>query len=193
MEEDDARLARRGISTSTSHSRRGNAGAFTDRLYHFDCGPESAHARIPADLSHKLADFRSRLGPLIEHWTKACQALERIARRREQQAADWSKLSEELDAAALADQPDSSAGGYRPAESDLVERDVGLVSEHLTRLGSTLETRSLALALDSLERLKGHRALYTDAAALLARQDRLAPDAVDRLTRRVEGQRASRL
>jgi len=70
---------------------------------------------------------------------------------------------------------------------DGVARDLRHLSESAVRLSDKHRRRCDAMLGDVLERLKAHRELYSDFGLLFGRHDRLAPDAIDKLTKRVEG------
>jgi len=138
---------------------------------------------VPGDLEARLTSFRERLPQLIAGWTSACQIVERIARRREAEGADFSRLALGIDTLVLADAPPLvTFDGV-----DGVARDLRHLSESAVRLSDKHRRRCDAMLGDVLERLKAHRELYSDFGLLFGRHDRLAPDAIDKLTKRVEG------
>ena len=143
---------------------------------------------IPSNLELRLAAFRERLPQLIELWTKTCQTVERIIKRRELQSQDFNRLAEGFNSIVLTEQssPTSSTSTYRPADNDILDRELGQVSDHLSKYGDIIDNRCHTFSSETLERLKSHRELFSDFGHLLLRHDRFAPDAVDKLNRRGE-------
>ncbi|KAH9847569.1 hypothetical protein C2E23DRAFT_847870 [Lenzites betulinus] len=67
-----------------------------------------------------------------------------------------------------------------------VRQGLGHVSTHTQRQADTLEHRSRTMLYSTLEALKAQRDLYIATRDLFIRHDRLSPDQVDRLRKRVE-------
>ncbi|KAL8292474.1 hypothetical protein RQP46_001086 [Phenoliferia psychrophenolica] len=135
---------------------------------------------IPSDLDSKLSQLRSRILPLVEHWTRISQTLERVVHRRQQQGGDLAKLKIALDAAR-----ETEGSGWRPVEVQMVEQAMEAFGEGVGRAGE-IESVSALRAMDSIvEEVKRHRELYVQLRDLFSRQHSLSPDAVERLKKRV--------
>ncbi|KAI8974512.1 hypothetical protein BD414DRAFT_424283 [Trametes punicea] len=67
-----------------------------------------------------------------------------------------------------------------------VRQGLSAVSDHTQRHADALEHRSRTMLYSTLEALKGQRDLYIAMRDLFIRHDRLSPDQVDRLRKRVE-------
>jgi sorting nexin-8 len=132
-------------------------------------------------LEEKLAQLRGRIGSLVDYWTRICATFERVSRRREAQGADFVRLRLGLDAVVAVER-----SGWRLAECESVEAHTGLVAERIGKAGEVFENRARALQVQTLERFKSHRDAYAAFSDLFVRHARLAPDAVDKLKKRVE-------
>lgn len=153
---------------------------------------------IPQDLDDQLAGVRKRLPLVIEHWSRVCAAAERIQRRREAQAGDFTRVQVGLGSAIESDRPGSAStqivviGAQRPAtpepnwrldELRKVEEEVEHVAHHVGRHAEILDSRARSFSLHTYEKLRAHRDLYSDFAALFSRYDRHAGDSVDKKLR----------
>ncbi|OSD02930.1 hypothetical protein PYCCODRAFT_1434816 [Trametes coccinea BRFM310] len=139
---------------------------------------------IPSDLDDKLAVVRGKIGSLIEHWQRICLLTERIVRRREAAAADLSRLTNTVKSLV-----EVNERCWRGEDCELcsgVRQGLSAVSNHTQRHADALEHRSRTMLYSTLEALKGQRDLYIAMRDLFIRHDRLSPDQVDRLRKRVE-------
>jgi sorting nexin-8 len=141
--------------------------------------------RVTLSLEEKLSQFRARITPLVDYWSRICATLERVSRRREAQAADLVRLQLGLESVAEVER-----SGWRLAECEAVEAETERVAERVGRAGEIVEDRARALGLDTVEKLKSHRDGYAAFKDLFSRHARLAPDTVDKLKKRVEGNQA---
>lgn len=93
---------------------------------------------IPSDLDDKLAQLRSRILPLVEHWTRISQTLDRIVHRRQTQGGDLVRLKIALDAAL-----ETERSGWRPVEVQTVEHSEEAFAEGVGRAGEIAEVSAL--------------------------------------------------
>lgn len=164
---------------------------------------------IPADLDEQLKGVRKRLPLVIEHWSRVCAAAERIQRRREAQASDFTRVQVGLGSAVESDRsnpspivngassstsarPPTSASSedssWRLDELRKVEEEIEHVAHHVGRHAEILDSRARTFSLGTYEKLRSHRDLYSDFSALFSRYDRLSGDTVDKKLRpRVDG------
>ncbi|RPD64231.1 hypothetical protein L227DRAFT_571799 [Lentinus tigrinus ALCF2SS1-6] len=139
---------------------------------------------IPSDLEDKLAVVRGKIGFLIEHWQRICLLTERIVRRREAAAADLSRLTNTVKSLV-----EVNERCWRGEECELcagVRQGLAHVSAHTQRHADALEHRSRTMLYSTLEAIKAQRDLYVAMRDLFIRHDRLSPDQVDRLRKRVD-------
>lgn len=88
---------------------------------------------IPSDLEAKLASLRSRINPLVEHWTRITHTADRLAHRRQNQAADYEKLQ-----AAIGGAVECETSGWRTVEVEEVEREERALSVGAARAAETV-------------------------------------------------------
>lgn len=138
---------------------------------------------IPEDLDNRLAGFRSRLALIVEHWSRICAGLERVTRRSEAQAADFTRIQLALGSAVESERTGTGSGGqasWRPEEARRAEEEIEVVAHHFGKHSELLEQRTRKLALSTNEQIRAHRELYTDFIALFGRLDRLSSDDVEK-------------
>jgi sorting nexin-8 len=95
---------------------------------------------IPSDLDTKLGSLRSRILPLLEHWTKVVTILDRIAHRRQNQGGDYTRLKVALDAVV-----EQERSGWRVEEVESVERATIAFGEEVGRAGLVVENAAEAM------------------------------------------------
>jgi sorting nexin-8 len=139
---------------------------------------------IPSDLEDRMTVMRQRTALLVDHWTRFCAIADRMVKRREGAAADASRLMMTLNTMV-----EENPQCWHSEFCDLfagVQQGMKQVSSRLQSHADTLEQRSRRLSLATLEELKTQRDLYIALRDLFTRYDRLSPDAVDRLRKRVD-------
>ncbi|KAJ1307091.1 hypothetical protein OPQ81_001209 [Rhizoctonia solani] len=142
---------------------------------------------VPGDCSEKLAAVRKKLPGLIDHWTRISVIVERLIKRREGAAADFTRLTMTLNS--LTEHNTSCSLRGEPDDCDLcvgVRTGLGQVAVRTGGLGEELDGRSRVLGSTLMEAIKSQRDLYLAFQALFVRHDRLGSDAVDKLKKRVE-------
>lgn len=144
---------------------------------------EAERMGIPDDLDHKLTQQRKAVPDLLERWTSMVALLERIVKRRDADAADFSRLN-----FSLLSVIESSAKRWRP-ESDhrkLTEEIMAATANIFQDHSDMSSSRVSVVSLSTLEGLKAQRDLLLSFRDLLARLDRLLPDPIDGLKKRIE-------
>lgn len=138
---------------------------------------------IPDDLDDKLAQQRKAVPEMLERWTAIVNLVDRIVKRKDAAAADYSRLN-----FSLLSLVESSNKRWRP-ESDnrkVTEQGMSRVGEAVQDHADMLSARSSATSIATLEALKYQRDLVCSFRDLLVRLDRLLPDQVEGLKRRID-------
>ncbi|KAH9809806.1 hypothetical protein DFH28DRAFT_988057 [Melampsora americana] len=138
---------------------------------------------IPEDLDSRLSGFRSRLPLIVEHWSRICAGLERVTRRYEAQAGDFTRIQLALGSAVESERTGSGTvaqAGWRPEEARRAEEEIEVVAHHVGKHSDLLDRRTRRLALSTNEEVRAHRELYTDFGGLFNRLDKLSIDDVDK-------------
>ena len=110
---------------------------------------------IPQDVDVKLSSLRARITLLVDHWTRICSTYDRIAHRRENQGADFSRLHLALEAAV-----EEERKGWRASEVQGVERETEAVAKRISRTGEilgTCATKALDTTVEQLKRVSRSR------------------------------------
>ncbi|KAF8751874.1 PhoX homologous domain, present in p47phox and p40phox [Rhizoctonia solani] len=142
---------------------------------------------VPGDCAEKLAAVRKKLPGLVDHWTRISVIVDRLIKRREGAAADFTRLTMTLNS--LTEHNTSCTLRGESDDCDLcagVRTGLGRVAARTGGLGEELDGRSRVLNSTLMEAVKSQRDLYLAFQALFARQDRLGGDTVDKLKKRVE-------
>lgn len=108
---------------------------------------------IPSDLEDKLSSLRSRILPLVEHWTRITTTADRIAHRRQNQGADLNKMKLAFDSAI-----EVEASGWRVSEVEDIEREERALATALGQVGDErIESarRQLDSTVEELKRVSG--------------------------------------
>ncbi|PWN51108.1 hypothetical protein IE53DRAFT_386551 [Violaceomyces palustris] len=138
---------------------------------------------IPEDLDAKLLQQRKAVPELVERWSGIVALFERMVKRNDAAAADYSRLN-----FSLLSLVESSSKRWRP-ESDrrmVTEEVLGRLAECSQEHADLISARASAASITTLENLKYQRDLILSFRDLLIRLDRLLPDNVDGLKRRIE-------
>lgn len=98
---------------------------------------------IPSDLEARLASLRSRIVPLVEHWTRITHTADRLAHRQQNQGGDFEKMQ-----AALQGAVEVETTGWRTVEVEEVEREERALAQGMVRAAET-EKESARRALES--------------------------------------------
>jgi len=139
---------------------------------------------IPSDLEEKLKITRLKIQPVIEQWSRICFLADRLVKRREGTAADFSRLAvtmkalNEVNASCWRGDACELCGGVREG----IER----VSGHLQDASDVTERRAMELMYNGLEALKSQRDLMVATRDWFIRHDRQSIDQVEKLRKRVE-------
>ncbi|KDE02993.1 hypothetical protein MVLG_06493 [Microbotryum lychnidis-dioicae p1A1 Lamole] len=136
---------------------------------------------VPSDLEERLTNLRARIIPLVEHWTRVTTTIDRIAHRRQNQAAEYERMTEALSGAVECERT-----GWRPVECENVEADVDKVARGLRAVAGRMRQGADEQLETTVEELKRHRELYVNMKELFTRYVHLSADTVDKLKRRVE-------
>ncbi|KAN0063613.1 Sorting nexin mvp1 [Thecaphora frezii] len=140
---------------------------------------------IPEDLDAKLAQQRKAIPELLERWSSTVALFERMVKRNDAAAADFSRFN-----FGLLSLVESLERRWRPESepTKAAERCLGRVADSYQEYADLLSARTSSSSLVTLETLKHQRDLVGAFRDLLARLDRLLPDQVDTLKRRIEAQ-----
>ncbi|KAI5480508.1 sorting nexin mvp1 [Pseudohyphozyma bogoriensis] len=141
----------------------------------------SEESQIPSDVEVKLSSLRSRILPLIEHWTKISSLFDRIAHRRQNQGGDLCRLEVAIESGL-----ETERSGWRPVEVEGVEGITQALAVSVGEMGRKVEGSSEGLLERTVEDVKRHRELYLNLRDLFGRQVTHSHDAVDKLKKRVE-------
>jgi len=139
---------------------------------------------IPSDLEEKLGGTRLRIQPMIEQWGRICFLADRLVKRREGAASDFSRLSVTLKAL-----NEVNASCWRGDACELcggVREGLERVSGHLQNASDVSEQRAMSLMYNALEALKAQRDLMVATRDWFVRHDRHSIDQVEKLRKRVE-------
>ncbi|CEL62908.1 Sorting nexin MVP1 OS=Cryptococcus neoformans var, neoformans serotype D (strain JEC21 / ATCC MYA-565) GN=MVP1 PE=3 SV=1 [Rhizoctonia solani AG-1 IB] len=142
---------------------------------------------VPGDCNEKLAAVRKKLPGLVDHWTRISVIVERLIKRREGAAADFTRLTMTLNS--LTEHNASCTLRGESDDCDLcagVRTGLGRVAVRTGGLGEELDARSRVLTSTLMEAVKSQRDLYLAFQALFVRHDRLGSDTVDKLKKKVE-------
>ncbi|KAG8936001.1 Sorting nexin mvp1 [Tulasnella sp. 418] len=142
---------------------------------------------IPRDLEEKMNLVKSRVGMLIEQWSRICLIAERLIKRRESSAADLSRISLTLNT--IVEENGKCWHIASDGDCDLhvgVKHGLIASSRRVGNQSELLFSRAHATLLTSLEEFKSHRDLYIAVRDLFVRHARLSTDKVDVLKKRVE-------
>ncbi|CAE6475350.1 unnamed protein product [Rhizoctonia solani] len=142
---------------------------------------------VPGDCGDKLAAVRKKLPGLVDHWTRISVIIERLIKRREGAAADFTRLTMTLNS--LTEHNASCTLRGESDDCDLcagVRNGLGRVAIRTGGLGEELDGRARVLTFTLMEAIKSQRDLYLAFQALFVRHDRLGGDTVDKLKKRVE-------
>ncbi|GAC93321.1 hypothetical protein PHSY_000886 [Pseudozyma hubeiensis SY62] len=144
---------------------------------------EAERMSIPEDLEHKLTQQRQAIPELLERWTAMVALFERIVKRNDAAAADYSRLN-----FSLLSVIETSAKRWRPG-SDNGKKTEEILSTTATIFqdhSDTTSSRVSAVSLSTLEAMKGQRDLILSFRDLIARIDRQLVDPIDTLKKRIE-------
>ena len=98
---------------------------------------------IPSDLEARLASLRTRIAPLVEHWSRITHTADRLAHRQQNQGGDFEKMQ-----AALQGAVEVETSGWRTVEVEEVEREEKALAQGMARAAET-EKESARRALDT--------------------------------------------
>lgn len=98
---------------------------------------------IPSDLEAKLSSLRTRIIPLVEHWTRITHTADRLAHRRQNQGVDYEKMQ-----LALQGTVEVETSGWRTVEVEEVEREEKALAQGMGRAAET-ERESARRALET--------------------------------------------
>ncbi|SGY45309.1 BQ5605_C001g00272 [Microbotryum silenes-dioicae] len=119
---------------------------------------------VPSDLEERLTNLRARIIPLVEHWTRVTTTIDRIAHRRQNQAAEYERMTEALSGAVECERT-----GWRPVECENVEADVDKVARGLRAVAGRMRQgadEQLETTVEELKRVRGSFAAGRGASLL---------------------------
>lgn len=144
---------------------------------------EGERMRIPEDLDHKLTQQRNAIPDLVDRWTSMVALIERIVKRRDADAADYSRLNFSLlsviETSSKRWRPESD---HRKTTEEIMTATANIFQDHSDMTSS----RVAAISLSTLEGIKAQRDLLLSFRDLIVRLDRLLPDPIDSLKKRIE-------
>lgn len=144
---------------------------------------EAERMSIPEDLELKLTQQRKAIPELLERWTAMVALFERIIKRNDAAAADYSRLN-----FSLLSVIETSAKRWRPGSDtgkkteEIMSTTAAIFQDHSDMTSS----RVSAVSLSTLEGMKAQRDLILSFRDLIARIDRQLVDPIDMLKKRIE-------
>ncbi|CDS02050.1 hypothetical protein [Sporisorium scitamineum] len=138
---------------------------------------------IPDDLQLKLTQQRQAIPELLERWTAMVALLERIIKRNDAAAADYSRLN-----FSLLSVIETSGKRWRPGSDtgkkteEILSTTAAIFQDH----SDLTSSRVSAVSLSTLEGMKAQRDLILSFRDLIARIDRQLVDPIDMLKKRIE-------
>ncbi|KAJ1044715.1 hypothetical protein NDA11_004436 [Ustilago hordei] len=144
---------------------------------------EAERMTIPEDLELKLTQQRQAIPELLERWTNMVALFERIVKRNDAAAADYSRLN-----FSLLSVVESSSKRWRP-ESDRsgkTEEVINVTAGAVQEFSELLSSRVSSVSLSTLEGFKAQRDLILSFRDLISRIDRQLVDPIDQLKKRIE-------
>ncbi|SPO20166.1 related to Sorting nexin MVP1 [Ustilago trichophora] len=144
---------------------------------------EAERMSIPEDLELKLKQQRQAIPELLDRWTAMVALFERIVKRNDAAAADYSRLN-----FSLLSVIETSAKRWRPGSDtgkkteEIMSTTAAIFQDHSDMTSS----RVSAVSLSTLEGMKAQRDLILSFRDLVARIDRQLVDPIDMLKKRIE-------
>ena len=144
---------------------------------------EAERMSIPEDLELKLTQQRKAIPELLERWTAMVALFERIIKRNDASAADYSRLN-----FSLLSVIETSSKRWRPGSDtgkkteEIMSTTAAIFQDHSDMTSS----RVSAVSLSTLEGMKAQRDLILSFRDLIARIDRQLHDPIDMLKKRIE-------
>lgn len=144
---------------------------------------EAERMSIPEDLELKLTQQRNAIPELLDRWTAMVALFERINKRNDAAAADYSRLN-----FSLLSVIETSAKRWRPGSDnskkteEIMSTTAAIFQDHSDMTSS----RVSAVSLSTLEGMKAQRDLILSFRDLIARIDRQLVDPIDTLKKRIE-------
>lgn len=144
---------------------------------------EAERTSIPEDLELKLTQQRKAIPELLERWTAMVALFERIVKRNDAAAADYSRLN-----FSLLSVIETSAKRWRPGSDnskkteEIMSTTAAIFQDHSDMTSS----RVSAVSLSTLEGMKAQRDLILSFRDLLGRIDKQLVDPIDLLKKRIE-------
>ncbi|RIA94928.1 hypothetical protein C1645_758680 [Glomus cerebriforme] len=144
-------------------------------------------ARIPDNLDERLNKVFKKLDDTIDHYRNMCNLMERIARRQEGMATDYTRYSLALNSLIEKENGCYIEDCYNCSQ---VVHGLEQVSNHFQKTSSVMEDAANATLDNVLENLKRHRDLLVSFRETFERRDRLAVDTVETLNSRLRANQA---
>ncbi|SNX81818.1 related to Sorting nexin MVP1 [Melanopsichium pennsylvanicum] len=144
---------------------------------------EAERMSIPEDLELKLKQQRQAIPELLDRWTAMVALFERIVKRYDAAAADYSRLN-----FSLLSVIETSSKRWRPGSDtskkteEIMSTAAAIFQDHSDMTSS----RVSATSLSTLEGMKAQRDLILSFHDLIARIDRQLVDPIDTLKKRIE-------
>lgn len=144
---------------------------------------EAERMSIPEDLQLKLTQQRQAIPELLERWTAMVALFERIVKRNDAAAADYSRLN-----FSLLSVIETSARRWRPGSDNgkKTEEIMSTMASIFQDHSDTTSSRVSAVSLSTLEGMKAQRDLILSFRDLIGRIDRQLVDPIDMLKKRIE-------
>lgn len=144
---------------------------------------EAERMSIPEDLELKLTQQRQAIPELLERWTAMVALFERIVKRNDAAAADYSRLN-----FSLLSVVETTAKRWRPGSdnSKRTEETLSTTAAIFQDHSDMTSSRVSAVSLSTLEGMKAQRDLLLSFRDLIGRIDRQLVDPIDTLKKRIE-------
>ena len=145
--------------------------------------PPELEDSLPTNLSETFDTVRVGVKQSVEGYIGICALMERLIKRRQGIAADYSKLSQ-----ALSGLTESSKSTYAVDTNDVPALNEGIqaTARHLTTSQNLMEDEGKAWDEGVLEDLKKQRDILVGVRDMFDRRDRYAKDNIPQLERRIE-------
>ncbi|KAL9126862.1 MAG: hypothetical protein Q9217_004158 [Psora testacea] len=145
--------------------------------------PPELEDSLPKNLSETFDTVRSGVRQSADHYIGLCNLLERLTKRNQGVAADYSRFSQ-----ALSNLTEASQSTYATDTDDvpLLNEGINSTAKHMTISQNLLEDEARAWDEGVLEDFKKQRDSLVSIRDMFDRRDRYAKDNIPQLERRIE-------
>ncbi|GBB85441.1 hypothetical protein RclHR1_11990001 [Rhizophagus clarus] len=166
--------------------RKTNTPDLTEEYKNKRITPEM-EARLPDNLDERLGKVNKKLDDTIDNYRNMCTIMERMARRQEGIATDYSRYSLSLNALIEKEKGCYIEDCYNCSQ---VVHGLEQVSSHFKKTSGVMEDMANATLDNVLENLKRHRDLLVSFKETFERRDRLSVDTIETLNSRLRSNQA---